>query len=87
MAYAKEGEFSRALECYKQALEKDPTNIDAMVAAGAAHANQQDFQAAMCYFDNALGMLVIVFKAHLPCPSSSLVCFVAASAGASPANV
>lgn len=55
IVFAKEKDFTLALECYKQALERCPSNIDAMVAAGAAKANQEDFEAALKYFDDALG--------------------------------
>ena len=53
--YAKTGSYDAALEAYLQALELCPQNPDALVAAGAAHANQKDFQQAMHYFDKALG--------------------------------
>lgn len=53
--YAKAKEFTKALECYKQALNRCPNDINAMVAAGAAKANQEDFRAALQYFDDALG--------------------------------
>ena len=53
--YAKTGSYDAALEAYSQALELCPQNPDALVAAGAAHANQKDFQQAVHYFDKALG--------------------------------
>lgn len=64
IALAKDGNFDEALEYYKKALEKCPTNIDALVAAGAAHANQQDFRSALRYFEDALGNALTSFIIH-----------------------
>lgn len=55
MVHAKEGEFSAACQCYKQALDICPNNADALVAMAAAHANQRSFQEALGYFNEALG--------------------------------
>lgn len=55
VARAKAGHLSQALECYKQALERCPINADALVAAGAARANQEDLLGALQCFDDALG--------------------------------
>ena len=55
IARAKAGHYSQALECYKQALERCPDNVDALVAAGAARANQEDLLGALQCFDDALG--------------------------------
>ena len=71
IARAKGGDYSQALECYKQALETFPKNADALVAAGAARANQEDLLGALQCFDDALGMKLGI--------ALLIICFCAAS--------
>lgn len=59
MEFAREGNFTSALECYRQGLECYPENIDAMVASGAALANLKQYDRAMKFFDDALGEVAI----------------------------
>lgn len=51
---AKMGDYRRARECYDQALELNARNVDALVARGAAFANQSRFQEAVNDFERAL---------------------------------
>lgn len=48
------GEYQQALDCYNKALTLNPSNCDAYVARGAAHANQKHFHAAVADFQAAL---------------------------------
>jgi len=51
---AKAGDYSRARSCYDQALELHAENVDALVARGAAYANQSRFRQAVQDFQQAL---------------------------------
>jgi len=53
--HARDEEFGSARQCYKQALEIFPDNVDALVALGAAYANQKNFKEALSCFSKALG--------------------------------
>ncbi len=49
------GNTENAHKCYARALELDSRNVDAWVARGAAHANDQSFHQAAQDFETALG--------------------------------
>ena len=37
IAFAKQGDYKKAMQCYNQALDVDPKHRDAIVARGAAY--------------------------------------------------
>eukprot|EP00877_Chromochloris_zofingiensis_P008796 jgi/Chrzof1/416/Cz01g15040.t1 len=56
VAAAKSGDYKEAHRCYDKALDMNPTNVDAYVARGAAHANQKQLLAAIKDFQHALDL-------------------------------
>jgi len=54
ISYAKSGDYTKAMQCYKQALDVDPDHIDAFVARGAAFANVGLLEDAIQQFERAL---------------------------------
>eukprot|EP01118_Nematostelium_gracile_P017153 TRINITY_DN723_c1_g1_i1.p1 TRINITY_DN723_c1_g1~~TRINITY_DN723_c1_g1_i1.p1 ORF type:complete len:339 (+),score=101.64 TRINITY_DN723_c1_g1_i1:233-1249(+) len=56
ISYAKGGDYVKAMECYKQALDVDPMHSDAFVARGAAYANLGKLEEATREFKKALNI-------------------------------
>lgn len=52
--YARDKNYAYALKYYSQALSFDPKNVDAIVATGAALANQDKLQEAVAQFEKAV---------------------------------
>ncbi len=50
------GDYDEARRCYSKALELQPGNVDALVARGAALANQRDFPPAASDLRHALSL-------------------------------
>jgi len=67
VALAKVGDLAGALPCYDQALQLDASNADALVARGAALANQRQWQRASGAFNDACCVLRVLFPAVVPC--------------------
>jgi len=51
---SKQGKDSQALECYNQAIEVDPNNVDAFVALGALQCKLENFNDSIKQFNVAL---------------------------------
>ena len=62
------GDYENAHKSYARALELDRRNVDAWVARGAAHANDQNFQQAAQDFKTALGTQQAPANLQGPCP-------------------
>jgi tetratricopeptide (TPR) repeat protein len=53
---SKQGKDSKALDCYNQAIDVDPNNVDAFVAKGALQCKLENFNDSIKQFNIALGL-------------------------------